>query len=89
VEKWRLLAVFNAPVALSRRIFRARELRTLTSCCYVVGVVFLQSLPALATGIVLTRRITRACRHLYRGTQYVQAMDFSHRVQIEKRDQLG
>jgi len=28
-------------------------------------------------------------RRLYRGTQYVQAMDFSHRVQIERRDQLG
>jgi len=38
---------------------------------------------------VLTRRITRAVADLYRGTQYVQAMDFSHRVQIEKRDQLG
>jgi len=44
---------------------------------------------ALATGIVLTRRITRAVADLYRGTQYVQAMDFSHRVQIERRDQLG
>jgi sigma-B regulation protein RsbU (phosphoserine phosphatase) len=44
---------------------------------------------AFATGIVLTRRITRAVADLYRGTQYVQGMDFSHRVQIERRDQLG
>jgi sigma-B regulation protein RsbU (phosphoserine phosphatase) len=56
----------------------------------LVGIVFLLvEAAALATGIVLTRRITRAVADLYRGTQYVQAMDFSHRVQIEHRDQLG
>jgi len=44
---------------------------------------------AFATGFVLTRRITRAVTDLYRGTQYVQAGDFSHRVQIQHRDQLG
>jgi len=55
-----------------------------------VGIVFvLVEAAAFATGIVLTRRITRAVADLYRGTQYVQAMDFSHRVQIERRDQLG
>jgi sigma-B regulation protein RsbU (phosphoserine phosphatase) len=57
---------------------------------FLVGVVFLLvEAAAFATGIVLTRRITRAVADLYRGTQYVQAMDFSHRVQIERRDQLG
>jgi sigma-B regulation protein RsbU (phosphoserine phosphatase) len=56
----------------------------------LVGIVFLLvEAAAFATGIVLTRRITRAVADLYRGTQYVQAMDFSHRVQIERRDQLG
>jgi sigma-B regulation protein RsbU (phosphoserine phosphatase) len=56
----------------------------------LVGIVFLLvEAAAFATGIVLTRRITRAVADLYRGTQYVQAMDFSHRVQIEHRDQLG
>jgi sigma-B regulation protein RsbU (phosphoserine phosphatase) len=56
----------------------------------IAGVVFLLiEVAALATGIVLTRRITRAVADLYRGTQYVQVGDFSHRVQIERRDQLG
>jgi sigma-B regulation protein RsbU (phosphoserine phosphatase) len=94
VEKSRpVLAVFNArPLRLSRRIFATLgELReSYLLLLIVVGVVFLIiEAAALATGIVLTRRITRAVADLYRGTQYVQAMDFSHRVQIEKRDQLG
>jgi len=37
----------------------------------------------------LTRRITSAVDGLYKATQYVQAGDFSHRVKIESRDQLG
>src|SRR6202158_680995 len=94
VQKSRpVLAVFNArPLRLSRRIFATLgELRdSYLLLLIVVGVVFLFiEAAALATGIVLTRRITRAVADLYRGTQYVQVMDFSHRVQIEKRDQLG
>jgi len=41
------------------------------------------------TGFVLTRRIIRAIADLYRATQYVKSGDFSHRVPIEHRDQLG
>jgi len=44
---------------------------------------------AFITGIVLTRQITKAVDELYRATQYVQAGDLSHRVRIERRDQLG
>src|SRR5258708_4239646 len=88
-----VLAVCNArPLRLRRRIFATLgELRdSYLLLLIVVGVVFLLiEAAALATGIVLTRRITRAVADLYRGTQYVQAMDFSHRVQIEHRDQLG
>jgi len=88
-----VLAVFNArPLRLSRRIFATLgELRdSYLLLLIVVGVLFLFiEAAALATGIVLTRRITRAVADLYRGTQYVQAGDFSHRVQIEHHDQLG
>src|SRR5713101_656073 len=88
-----VLAVFNArPSRLNARIFTTLgELRDYYLLLLIlVGVVFLLiEAAALVTGIVLTRRITRAVADLYRGTQYVQAMDFSHRVQIEKRDQLG
>ena len=44
---------------------------------------------ALITGIVLTRGITSAIAELYQATQYVQAGDLTHRVKIERRDQLG
>ena len=88
-----VLAVFNArPSRLNARIFTSLgELRDSYLLLFIlVGVVFLLiEAAALVTGIVLTRRITRAVADLYRGTQYVQAMDFSHRVQIERRDQLG
>jgi len=60
---------------------------------YYLGVLavvfFLLEIAALIIGVVLTRRITSAVDGLYRATQYVQSGDFSHRVKIESRDQLG
>ena len=88
-----VLAVFNArPSKLNGRIFASfGELRLFYLAGFIIaGVGFLLiELAALVTGIVLTRRITRAVADLYRGTQYVQARDYSHRVHIEIRDQLG
>jgi sigma-B regulation protein RsbU (phosphoserine phosphatase) len=88
-----VFAASNArPSRLNGRIFTSLgELRGsyLTFFILVLIVFAIIEAAALATGIVLTRRITRAVADLYRGTQYVQAMDFSHRVQIERRDQLG
>jgi sigma-B regulation protein RsbU (phosphoserine phosphatase) len=88
-----VFAVSNArPSRLNGRIFTSLgELRGSYFIFFILlFIVFvLVETAAFATGIVLTRRITRAVADLYRGTQYVQAMDFSHRVQIERRDQLG
>jgi sigma-B regulation protein RsbU (phosphoserine phosphatase) len=88
-----VFAVSNArPSRLNGRIFTSLgELRGSYFIFFILlFIVFvLVEIAAFATGIVLTRRITRAVADLYRGTQYVQAMDFSHRVQIERRDQLG
>src|SRR5229473_933033 len=88
-----VFAASNArPSRLNGRIFTSLgELRdSYLIFFFLVLIVFvLVEAAAFATGIVLTRRITRAVADLYRGTQYVQAMDFSHRVQIERRDQLG
>jgi sigma-B regulation protein RsbU (phosphoserine phosphatase) len=94
VERVRpVFAASNArPSKLNGRIFTSLgELRDSYLIFFIlVGIVFvIVEAAAFATGIVLTRRITRAVADLYRGTQYVQAMDFSHRVQIERRDQLG
>jgi sigma-B regulation protein RsbU (phosphoserine phosphatase) len=88
-----VFAASNArPSRLNARIFTSLgELRgSYLIFFFLLGIVFVViEAAAFATGIVLTRRITRAVADLYRGTQYVQAMDFSHRVQIERRDQLG
>ena len=88
-----VLAVFNArPSKLNGRVFSSfGELRLFYLITFLLaGIAFLLiEAAALATGIVLTRRITRAVAELYGATQYVQTGDFSHRVQIEHRDQLG
>jgi sigma-B regulation protein RsbU (phosphoserine phosphatase) len=88
-----VLAVFNArPSKLNGRIFASfGELRLFYLIGFILaGIAFLLiEVAALVTGIVLTRRITKAIADLYGGTQFVQSGDFSHRVPIEHRDQLG
>jgi phosphoserine phosphatase RsbU/P len=88
-----VLAVFNArPSRLNARIFTTLgELRdTYLLLLVLVGILFfLIETAALVTGVVLTMRITGAVAGLYRATQYVRSGDFSHRVPIQDRDQLG
>ena len=56
----------------------------------IVSVFFLLiEIVALVIGVVLTRAITRTVSGLYRATQFVQEGNFSHRVQVERKDQLG
>lgn len=56
----------------------------------VVGAMFvLIELFALVGSISLTRSITHAVNDLYRATRYVESGDFSHRIEIRHRDQLG
>src|SRR3984893_3295348 len=88
-----VLAVTNArPSRLNARIFNSvGELRN--SCLLlllIVGFLFLLiELAALITGINMTRRITGAIAELYQAPQYVQSGDLTHRVRIQRRDQLG
>ncbi len=88
-----VLAVFNArPSKLNGRIFASfGELRLFYLFGFILAAVVFLLIEAAAfvTGFVLTRRITRAIADLYRATQYVKSGDFSHRVPIEHRDQLG
>lgn len=88
-----VLAVFNArPSQLSGRMFSSLgELRDTYLIAFVLILIafFVIESAALTTGLVLTRQITKAVDELYRATQYVQAGDLSHRVRIERRDQLG
>lgn len=88
-----VLAVSNArPSRLSARIFTSLgELRNSYVILFVLVLIIFLLIEAAAwtTGIVLTRRITRAVSDLYKATQFVQAADFSHRIKVEQLDQLG
>jgi phosphoserine phosphatase RsbU/P len=88
-----VLITFNArPSQLNHRIFSSLgEFSGLYAVLFVgVSIFFLLiELAALITGIVMTRRITRAVSDLYVATQYVTNQDWTHRVKVERRDQLG
>ncbi|HVS86992.1 MAG TPA: SpoIIE family protein phosphatase [Candidatus Acidoferrum sp.] len=88
-----ILAFFNArPSRLNAMMFSSvGELgRVYVFVFAVVSVIFLFiEISALGTGIILTRRITKAVSDLYHATQYVQTGDLTHRVRIDRRDQLG
>jgi phosphoserine phosphatase RsbU/P len=56
----------------------------------LLAVVFLViELAALIIGIVLAKAITGTVAELYRATQFVREGNFSHRVTVERKDQLG
>ncbi len=88
-----VLAVFNArPSQLNARMFTSfGELRD-TYRLMAIGLFalfVLIGMVALIPGVVLTRRITNAVADLYQATQFVKAGDFSRRIQMKQRDQLG
>jgi sigma-B regulation protein RsbU (phosphoserine phosphatase) len=88
-----VLAVFNArPSQLSSRMFGSLgELRDTYLIAFVLILIAFVVIwaGAFITGIVLTRQITKAVGDLYKATQDVKRGDLSHRVRIERRDQLG
>src|SRR5258708_18994954 len=55
----------------------------------LAALLVLIAMVALIPGFVLTRRITNAVAHLYQATQFVKTGDFSHRIKMKQRDQLG
>ena len=56
----------------------------------LLAVAFLViELAALIIGIVLAKAITGTIAELYRATQFVRDGNFSHRVTVERKDQLG
>jgi phosphoserine phosphatase RsbU/P len=88
-----VLAVFNArPSRLSGRMFSSlgelRDTYLIAFVLIVIAFVVIEA-AALTTGLVLTRQITKAVDDLYKATQDVKRGDLSHRVRIERRDQLG
>ena len=62
----------------------------LVTIVVVCAVIFLiLEVAALVTGTILTRTITRSVGDLYDATLHVARGDFSHRVRVHRRDQLG
>jgi len=56
----------------------------------VIGVMFLIiEAVALIMGLALARSITSSVHELFMGTERVRQGDFTHRINIESRDQLG
>jgi sigma-B regulation protein RsbU (phosphoserine phosphatase) len=55
-----------------------------------VAVLFLLiEAAALVMGLTLARSITGSVHELFEGTEHVRKGDFSHRIQVATRDQLG
>jgi sigma-B regulation protein RsbU (phosphoserine phosphatase) len=92
-EKIPVLAAFWVrPSQLNHRLFTSLGAigPLLTFILVVASVVFLVlEGAALVTGVVLTRRITSAVTDLYEATHFIRRGDFSHRVRVQRRDQLG
>ena len=92
-EKQPVFAAFTArPSVLNGRIFsslgefsgsRVFEFEL------VAVLLLLIQIMAVVTGLVLTRAITGTVDQLYHATQHVKEGDLSHKVKIERRDQLG
>ena len=56
----------------------------------LIGVMFLIiEAVALVMGLALARSITSSVHELFMGTERVRHGDFTHRINIESRDQLG
>jgi sigma-B regulation protein RsbU (phosphoserine phosphatase) len=56
----------------------------------VIGVMFLIiEVAALIMGLALARSITSSVHELFMGTERVRQGDFTHRINIESKDQLG
>lgn len=59
------------------------------SLVVIAGIFLLLEIAALITGVVMTRTITGSVADLYDATLHIRRGDFSHRVRVAQRDQLG
>ena len=62
--------------------------KVVTLALISIGFLLLE-LAALIIGVVLTSAITRTVSELYRATQFVQEGNFTYRVSVKHKDQLG
>ena len=55
----------------------------------IAGLFLVIEIAALVMGLALARSITSSIHELFMGTERVRQGDFTHRIRIETRDQLG
>jgi len=88
-----VFASYEARISqLNHRIFGLVgefSLSKVTTLILISMGFLLLEITALIIGIVLTRAITGTVSELYRATQFVQEGNFSYRVSVERKDQLG
>jgi len=87
-----LVSFLLSPMLVNAELFRSVGALGpyLITLLLLAGLVFLiLEVGALATGTVLTRTITRSVGDLYDATLHVRRGDFSHRIRVLNRDQLG
>ena len=88
-----IFAVFSVrPSRLNGTLFASvGEIGPLVTFVLVVASILfiLMEAGALVTGVILTRRITSAVADLYDATRNVRRGDFTRRVRVQKKDQLG
>ena len=80
------------PSQMNHRLFTSLGTfgATLSVVLGIIAIAFLLlEFGALWTGVVLTRRITGAVSDLYDATRMVRRGDWSHRVHVAQKDQLG
>ncbi|HJR06416.1 MAG TPA: SpoIIE family protein phosphatase [Pyrinomonadaceae bacterium] len=84
------LCNFSA-MAMANQLFEESDLGRFFQRAFVlVAVVFLiLELLALLSAAWLTRAVTGTVHKLYRATEFIKRGDFSHRVRVRSRDQLG
>ena len=89
-QRGAFLCKFSAG-AMANQLFQENDLgRFFQGAFILVAVVFLiLELLALLSAAWLTRAVTGTVHKLYRATEYIKRGDFSHRVLVRSRDQLG
>lgn len=89
-----VLDVHSRPSMILDLLFETKSSDTLQT--FLVGTLVLSAilflivqLVALFIGVSMTRTMTSAVHELYEGTRRVQDGDFTHRIQVQGKDQLA
>jgi len=91
VERPAILAVATRASAVLAAVFQQPDWAEGWLVAFVVVTVLflLVELASLLAGVQLSRSITSAVHKLYLGTEHIKQGDFSYRIRVKGRDQLG